>query len=149
MLFRSRLDEASSSEVHQFFQRYAGTYQEDRLRNDWLLELGRRRDWANFRRDHASYQMRDDREVACYAVAMQQLQLAGNVQAALLALQGPTAAKTLAHFIPRAASMAFMSSAVDNFRGIPVRLFRSGYTGEDGYEISVPAAHAESVATGT
>ena len=45
-----------------------GSYVEDRLRNDWLLELGRRRDWANFRRDHASYQMRDDREVACYAL---------------------------------------------------------------------------------
>ncbi len=66
--------------------------------------------------------------------------------AALLALQGPTAAKTLASFIPRAATMAFMTSAVDNFQGVPVRLFRSGYTGEDGYEISVPAADAENVA---
>ena len=66
--------------------------------------------------------------------------------AALLALQGPTAAKTLAHFIPRAAVMTFMTSAVDNFQGVPVRLFRSGYTGEDGYEISIPAAHAEEVA---
>jgi soluble lytic murein transglycosylase len=40
----SRLDTASNSEVQAFFSRYAGSYQEDRLRNDWLLQLGRRRD---------------------------------------------------------------------------------------------------------
>jgi aminomethyltransferase len=66
--------------------------------------------------------------------------------AALLAIQGPTAAKVVAHFIPRAAGMAFMTSIVDSFDGVPVRLFRSGYTGEDGHEISVPAAAAENVA---
>ena len=71
--------------------------------------------------------------------------------AALLALQGPAAAKTIAHFIPAAASMGFMTSLVDNFAGpgiksAPVRLFRSGYTGEDGYEISAPAAAAEALA---
>lgn len=66
--------------------------------------------------------------------------------AALLALQGPSAAKVLARFIPAAASMSFMTSRVDAFEGVPVRLFRSGYTGEDGYEISVPAARSEQVA---
>ncbi len=66
--------------------------------------------------------------------------------AALLALQGPEAAKVLAKFIPAAASMSFMSSRVDTLDGIPVRLFRSGYTGEDGYEISIPAAEATAVA---
>jgi len=67
-------------------------------------------------------------------------------EAALLALQGPKAAATLAHFIPAAAAMPFMTSGVASFDDIPVRLFRSGYTGEDGYEISVPAASAEKVA---
>jgi soluble lytic murein transglycosylase len=45
---RARLDVASASEVQGFFSRFAGTYQEDRLRNDWLLVLGQRRDWAAF-----------------------------------------------------------------------------------------------------
>jgi aminomethyltransferase len=66
--------------------------------------------------------------------------------AALLALQGPTAAKTLAKFIPAAASMLFMTSRVEKFDGVMVRLFRSGYTGEDGYEIAIPAEAAENIA---
>ena len=70
MLFRSA--EVRQPEMDAFYARYPGSYVEDRLRNDWLLELGRRRDWANFRRDHASYQMRDDREVACYALVAEQ-----------------------------------------------------------------------------
>ena len=64
----ARLVEVRQPEMDAFYARYAGSYVEDRLRNDWLLELGRRRDWANFRKDHAGYQMRDDREVACYAL---------------------------------------------------------------------------------
>ncbi|MBW8760913.1 MAG: lytic transglycosylase domain-containing protein, partial [Burkholderiales bacterium] len=64
----ARLSEARQAELDAFYARYAGSYVEDRLRNDWLLELGRRRDWANFRHDHAAYLMRDDREVACYAL---------------------------------------------------------------------------------
>ena len=71
---RARLDEASGSDVHQFFQRYAGTYQEDRLRNDWLLLLGSRRDWSGFNEDHPAYRMRDDREVRCYAITIEMLE---------------------------------------------------------------------------
>lgn len=67
---RARLgDSAGPSEVQEFFRRYAGTYQEDRLRNDWLQVLGQRRDWAGFNAEHAHYRMADDREVACYAMA--------------------------------------------------------------------------------
>ncbi|MBH1979110.1 MAG: lytic transglycosylase domain-containing protein, partial [Comamonadaceae bacterium] len=40
---KARLNEATDAEVQAFLQRYAGSYQEDRLRNDWLLLLGQRR----------------------------------------------------------------------------------------------------------
>jgi soluble lytic murein transglycosylase len=64
----ARLSDVRQPEMDAFYARHPGSYVEDRLRNDWLLELGRRRDWANFRRDLAAYQMRDDREVVCYTL---------------------------------------------------------------------------------
>ena len=66
---KARLEEASPLEVQDFLTRYAGTYQQDRLRNDWLLLSGKRRDWASFSAEYPRYRMRDDREVRCYAVA--------------------------------------------------------------------------------
>ena len=68
---RARLDEASDAEVSAFLQRYAGSYQEDRLRNDWLLLLGQRRDWERFADQHPHFRMSDDREVQCYALTIQ------------------------------------------------------------------------------
>ncbi len=68
---RARLDEASSDEIRAFLSKYAGTYQEDRLRNDWLQLLGNRRDWTNFEAEYANYRMKDDREVRCYALAIE------------------------------------------------------------------------------
>jgi len=68
---KARLDTASPQEVQDFFARYPGTYQEDRLRNDWLLLLGQRRDWTNFEADYPKYRMNDDREVRCYALLVQ------------------------------------------------------------------------------
>ncbi|WP_394472130.1 lytic transglycosylase domain-containing protein [Roseateles sp. DC23W] len=64
----ARLRTVQQAEMDAFYARYPASYVEDRLRNDWLLELGRRRDWTGFKRDHASYQMRDDREVHCYTL---------------------------------------------------------------------------------
>ena len=64
----ARLPSASSAEVDAFLQRYAGTYQEDRLRNDWLLQLGKSGDYAAFARYYPAYRMRDDHAVRCYAV---------------------------------------------------------------------------------
>jgi len=63
----ARLDEAGSREILDFLDRYSGSYQEDRLRNEWLLQLGRSRDWAAFTREAALYRMNDDRSVRCYA----------------------------------------------------------------------------------
>jgi soluble lytic murein transglycosylase len=65
---KNRLDTASAQEIQEFFARYAGTYQEDRLRNDWLLLLGQRRDWSTFAAEYPKYRMNDDREVRCYAL---------------------------------------------------------------------------------
>ncbi len=67
----SRLATASNVDVQDFFTRWRGRYVEDRLRNDWLLELGRRRDWAAFAAEHPRFRMADDREVACYALLAQ------------------------------------------------------------------------------
>ena len=69
----NRISEAQVAEVEAFYVRWPDSYVEDRLRNDWLLELGRRRDWVNFSRDFARFRMNDDREVACYALLTQHL----------------------------------------------------------------------------
>ncbi|ALA18167.1 MULTISPECIES: glycine cleavage system aminomethyltransferase GcvT [unclassified Chelatococcus] len=61
---------------------------------------------------------------------------------ALLALQGPEAEAVLARHAPEAKSLAFMSAAAMTVAGIPCHVSRSGYTGEDGYEISVPGDRA-------
>ena len=81
---RSRLDEASHQEVRAFFARYPATYQEDRLRNDWLLLLGQRRDWSTLSEEHQHYRMRDDRELRCYFLTVELLE------------KGPQAAPTIA-----------------------------------------------------
>ena len=68
----NRLSEAQQSEVDAFYARWPQTYVEDRLRNDWLLELGKRRDWRNFAADFPRFRMNDDREVSCYALMLDQ-----------------------------------------------------------------------------
>ena len=65
---------------------------------------------------------------------------------ALLAIQGPLAAAAVAGLCPDAASMGFMSIRKLDIAGIPCLATRSGYTGEDGYEISVPADRATELA---
>ncbi|MFC5388886.1 glycine cleavage system aminomethyltransferase GcvT [Brevundimonas bullata] len=64
---------------------------------------------------------------------------------ALLAIQGPEAAEVMAKHEPALAEMGFMDSARLMLFGVDCFVSRSGYTGEDGYEISVPNADAERV----
>jgi aminomethyltransferase len=61
---------------------------------------------------------------------------------ALLALQGPKAVAALSRLNANVAPLVFMSGGVFELAGVPCFVTRSGYTGEDGFEISVPAAHA-------
>ena len=68
-----RLAELQQVDLDVFYSRWGGTYVEDRLRNDWLLELGRRRDWANFVIDYPRFKLNDDREVSCYALVTDHL----------------------------------------------------------------------------
>lgn len=65
---------------------------------------------------------------------------------ALLALQGPAAESVLAGLNPAVAEMSFMDVATVKLEGADCWVSRSGYTGEDGYEISVPNAQAEALA---
>jgi aminomethyltransferase len=65
---------------------------------------------------------------------------------ALIALQGPSAASVLSRFSPPVAGMPFMSSIETAILGSECIVGRCGYTGEDGFEISVPTAAASSVA---
>jgi aminomethyltransferase len=65
---------------------------------------------------------------------------------ALLALQGPEAATVMARHCPIAKNLVFMSATSAEFDGIDCSVSRSGYTGEDGFEISVPSSDVEHVA---
>lgn len=65
---RSRLRQASPEEIRGVFQKWPGSYVEDRLRNDWLLILGERADWETFAQEYKLFVMRDDSQVLCYAL---------------------------------------------------------------------------------
>ena len=65
---------------------------------------------------------------------------------ALLALQGPKAVDALSRICPGVEALVFMTAGAFEIAGVPAWISRSGYTGEDGYEISLPAEAAEQVA---
>src|SRR5205085_3630316 len=78
--------------------------------------------------------------------------LPGNVvvdhmkEQALLALQGPRAAEVLETIVPGVGALGFMHAGPFNWQGRNLWISRSGYTGEDGFEISVPATAAAALA---
>jgi aminomethyltransferase len=89
------------------------------------------------------------RKAVDYALIRQRLpsglRLTALEDAALIALQGPLAAETLARLAPGESveAMPFMSAKAARIGAIETFVSRSGYTGEDGYEISLPASEAE------
>jgi aminomethyltransferase len=91
---------------------------------------------------------------ACKAadLALLQAGLAGRCvveplpERALLALQGPQAAAVLARLAPQAAAMRFMDACRLELEGAEAIVTRSGYTGEDGFELSVPAERVVALA---
>jgi aminomethyltransferase len=62
---------------------------------------------------------------------------------ALIALQGPGAAEAMAAIVPEVQAMGFMTYTATISDGVPLHISRSGYTGEDGFEISIPAKDVE------
>ncbi|WP_373379085.1 transglycosylase SLT domain-containing protein [Cupriavidus nantongensis] len=63
----ARID-APDDQVRVFLQRYKGDAIADRMRNDWLLVLGKKRDWANFDAEYPQFALKDDTQVECYAL---------------------------------------------------------------------------------
>ena len=65
---KPRLRTATAGEIESYLTRYAGSAIADRLRNDWLLELGRQRSWALFDREYPRFVLNDDLQLKCYAL---------------------------------------------------------------------------------
>lgn len=68
------------------------------------------------------------------------------VHHSLLALQGPEAAKVMNRFCPEATELTFMTGKQFNLNGVTCFISRCGYTGEDGFEISIPDAYTRDIA---
>ncbi len=65
---KPKVDTDAHKEVELFLKKYTGTALADRMRNDWLLNLGKRKDWIIFDREYAKFVLDDDTQVKCYAM---------------------------------------------------------------------------------
>lgn len=67
---RLQLETAAPEDIRATLERMAGSYWEDRLRNDWLRVLGKRGDWARFEAERPLFRMDDDRQVQCWGLML-------------------------------------------------------------------------------
>ncbi len=65
---KPRMKDLPEAEIRDFLRRYENTAIADRLRNDWLLELGKVRDWRTFDEQYPLFALDDDTQVKCYAL---------------------------------------------------------------------------------
>ena len=70
---RPRLHTAKTGEIREFLAHYDGSAIADRLRNDWLLELGQRGEWEIFEEQYPRFVVNDDTQVKCYALTAKAL----------------------------------------------------------------------------
>ncbi|MCA0401701.1 MAG: glycine cleavage system aminomethyltransferase GcvT [Proteobacteria bacterium] len=84
----------------------------------------------------------DYKHIAAHLPAGVTLKIDDNL--ALIALQGPKASEVLGAIVPEAKTLAFMTYHSATLDGVHLHISRSGYTGEDGYEISLEARHVAS-----
>lgn len=87
-----------------------------------------------------------DADIALLRTALGEGAVDYQADRALLALQGPGAVAALARLAPESAALGFMKAASVSIAGTAAWISRSGYTGEDGFEISLPGAAADAVA---
>ena len=87
-----------------------------------------------------------DQDIAHMRANLSSVEVIERQDLALIAVQGPKAEAVVASLSPAAAGLSFMETTTTDLMGVPCRISRLGYTGEDGYEISMPAGQAVRVA---
>lgn len=70
---KARLEQASEAEILDFIEKYKNSAIADRLRNDWLLLLGKNGQWELFDREYPLFQLKDDPQLTCYSLTSRAL----------------------------------------------------------------------------
>jgi soluble lytic murein transglycosylase len=86
---KPRIATAAPSEIRSYLAKYDGHAIADRLRNDWLLELGKMRDWTTFDEQYPLFALDDDLQVKCYALASKASKGQNVAEAARMILVAP------------------------------------------------------------
>ena len=88
-----------------------------------------------------------DQDMGHLRAALSDVDVVELIDRALVAVQGPKAEAVVAAFVPKVGDLGFMETVMCDWTGISCRISRLGYTGEDGFEISLPDSSAREVVT--